>query len=169
MNPAAGSPFGTGSNFSFTPEYKRISAFHGDLLVQAPRRFLAHQRVKAGQVVRSFSASTFLKIDRQLTSLRKNSVSKRSKVEGMGAPHTSELSNLLGGKDLSDYLVRFVNTLDPNNYSNASAVNWPEYADCDAPEVLVLLDGDKPQEVRKDTFQKEATDFMTELTLTQPL
>ena len=39
-NPADGSPFDTGNNFSYTPQYKRISAVQGDLLFQAPRRLL---------------------------------------------------------------------------------------------------------------------------------
>ena len=37
---AAGSPFGTGSDYAFTPQYKRISALHGDWIFQVPRRLL---------------------------------------------------------------------------------------------------------------------------------
>ena len=53
-NPAAGSPFGTGDAFAFTPEYKRLAAFQGDFIFQATRRFLLDQRAGEGQPVRSF-------------------------------------------------------------------------------------------------------------------
>ena len=52
-DPAAGSPFGTGDQFALTPEFKRIAAFQGDLVFQAPRRFLLNLRA-GKQVVRSF-------------------------------------------------------------------------------------------------------------------
>lgn len=43
-DPAQGSPFGTGDNFTFTPEYKRIAAFTGDYFFQAPRRLFIQER-----------------------------------------------------------------------------------------------------------------------------
>ena len=55
-NPAAGSPFGTGDQFAFTPEFKRLSAFQGDFIFQATRRFLLGLRA-GKQVVRSFRES----------------------------------------------------------------------------------------------------------------
>ena len=39
-DPAAGSPFGTGDDNEFTPEYKRIAAMQGDWIFQVPRRQL---------------------------------------------------------------------------------------------------------------------------------
>ena len=52
-NPAVGSPFETGDQFAFTPEYKRLAAFQGDFIFHAPRRFLLD--LQAGkQTVRSF-------------------------------------------------------------------------------------------------------------------
>ncbi|OCH84264.1 hypothetical protein OBBRIDRAFT_711474, partial [Obba rivulosa] len=39
-----GSPFNTGVLNAVTPEYKRISALQGDLVFQAPRRFVLQQR-----------------------------------------------------------------------------------------------------------------------------
>ncbi len=56
-NPAAGSPFGTGDAFAFTPEFKRLAAFSGDFIFQATRRFLLDQRANK-QVARSFREST---------------------------------------------------------------------------------------------------------------
>ena len=37
-DPAAGSPFGTGDEYAYTPEYKRMAAFQGDLIEIGPRR-----------------------------------------------------------------------------------------------------------------------------------
>ena len=42
-DPAAGSPFGTGAEFAYTPQYKRMAAFEGDFLLQGPRRFIVQQ------------------------------------------------------------------------------------------------------------------------------
>ena len=42
-DPAAGSPFGTGDAFAYTPQYKRMSAFQGDFVLQAPRRLFVQQ------------------------------------------------------------------------------------------------------------------------------
>ena len=38
-DPTQGSPFDTGTNFSFPPQYKRLAATQGDLVFQAPRCF----------------------------------------------------------------------------------------------------------------------------------
>ncbi|KAF8261989.1 Alpha/Beta hydrolase protein, partial [Lactarius quietus] len=40
QDPTQGSPFGTGTQNVFTPEFKRIAAFLGDLVFQAPRRWI---------------------------------------------------------------------------------------------------------------------------------
>lgn len=53
-DPAAGSPFGTGDEFAYTPQYKRIAAFVGDFGFQAPRRFFV-QQLSGGQPVWSYS------------------------------------------------------------------------------------------------------------------
>ena len=38
-NVTLGSPYGTGTQNAFTPEFKRIASILGDLVFQAPRRF----------------------------------------------------------------------------------------------------------------------------------
>ena len=52
-NPAAGSPFGTGDNFSYSPQYKRMAALQGDVLFIAPRRLLT-QRQAGKQAVYAY-------------------------------------------------------------------------------------------------------------------
>ena len=56
-DPAAGSPFGTGDDNQFTPQFKRMAALQGDILFVAPRRLLTRTRARAGaagQAVYSF-------------------------------------------------------------------------------------------------------------------
>ncbi len=43
-DPAQGSPFGTGDEYQLTPFYKRMAAFQGDYVFQAPRRFFLDRR-----------------------------------------------------------------------------------------------------------------------------
>ncbi|TFK87018.1 carotenoid ester lipase precursor [Polyporus arcularius HHB13444] len=144
-NPAAGSPFGTGDAFAFTPEFKRLAAFSGDFIFQATRRFLLDQRANK-QVARSF-------------------LSERNKVTGLGATHTTELVNVFGGGDMTDFLVRFVNTLDPNG---GPQIHWPAYTP-QSPQLLAFVEGNTPLTVIPDTFREEAMTFVTKLSQEQPL
>ncbi|OJT15041.1 Lipase 1 [Trametes pubescens] len=144
-NPALGSPFDTGDAFAFSPQYKRLSAFHGDFLFQAARRLLLQQR-SGKQVMRSF-------------------LSERNQITGMGATHTTELANVFGGGDMTDFLVRFVHTLDPNG--GGQEVHWPAYT-AESPQLLLFANGKKPLEIIPDTFRKEANEFLIQLSLEQP-
>ncbi|EIW58851.1 carotenoid ester lipase precursor [Trametes versicolor FP-101664 SS1] len=143
-NPAFGAPFDTGDAFAFSPQYKRISAFQGDSRFGAPRRLLLQQR-SGKQVMRSF-------------------LSERNQITGMGATHTTELANVFGGGDMTDFLVRFVDTLDPNG---GEGVHWPAYT-AESPQLLVFANGKESLAVIPDTFRKEANEFLIQLGLEQP-
>ncbi|KAH9855289.1 carotenoid ester lipase precursor [Lenzites betulinus] len=143
-DPAAGSPFGTGDEFAFTPEYKRIAAITGDLIFGGTRRFLLRER-SGQQIARSYQ-------------------SQRSKIPGLGAAHSTELGNIFGPGDMTDYLVRFVNTLDPNG---GSEIEWPVYT-TESPQLLAFVDGDTPLKIIPDTFREEAIAFLTHLIFEQP-
>ena len=79
--------------------------------------------------------------------------------------HTTELPNVFGGGDMTDFLVRFVNTLDPNG---GPQIEWPAYTP-QSPQLLAFVEGETPLQVIPDTFRKEAMDFVTELSLAEPL
>ncbi|OJT08565.1 Lipase 1 [Trametes pubescens] len=143
-NPVLGSPFGTEDAFAFSPQYKRISAFQGDVRFHAPRRLLLQQR-SGKQVMRSF-------------------LSERNQITGMGATHTTELANVFGGGDMTDFLVRFVHTLDPNG---GQEPHWPAYT-AESPQLLLFANGQKSLEIIPDTFRKEANEFLIQLSLEQP-
>jgi hypothetical protein len=46
----AGSPFNTSILNAITPQYKRIAAFQGDAVFQAPRRFFVQQRAASQSI-----------------------------------------------------------------------------------------------------------------------
>ena len=67
---------------------------------------------------------------------------------------------------MTDFLVRFVNTLDPNG---GGAPEWPRYTP-DAPLLLTVNDGVPEMTVNltRDDFREEAMAYLTELTLAEP-
>ncbi|KAL7280942.1 hypothetical protein ACG7TL_005891 [Trametes sanguinea] len=144
-DPAAGSPFETGDAYAFTPEYKRIAAFQGDFVFESARRFFLHH-LSARQKAWSF-------------------MSKRSQVKGLGATHSTDLQDVFGGGDMADFLIRFVNTLDPNG---GPEINWPVYSP-EAPQLLAFVDGEQPLEIISDTFRKEAMEYLMFLGLVYPV
>ena len=66
---------------------------------------------------------------------------------------------------MTDFLVRFVNTLDPNG---GPEIHWPEYSP-EAPQLLGFVEGTPNLTIIADTFRKEAMDFVTQLSLAEPL
>ncbi|KAH7928750.1 alpha/beta-hydrolase [Leucogyrophana mollusca] len=141
-----GSPFDTGILNALTPQFKRIAAFQGDAVFQAPRRFFLQQR-SGKQNLWSF-------------------LSKRLKaVPVLGSFHGSDILNVYGPGDMTDYLVRFVSNLEPNG---DTGISWPQYT-TEAPNMLTFLDGLIPLEVGQDTYRAEAMAYITNVTLTYPV
>ena len=73
--------------------------------------------------------------------------------------------NIYGGGDLSDYLINFVNNLDPNG---KTVTSWPKYTTAN-PQMLTLLDGLIPRTLSQDTFRKDGIALLTQLSLTHPI
>ncbi|KAI0075535.1 alpha/beta-hydrolase [Panus rudis PR-1116 ss-1] len=144
-----GSPFDTGNANAISPQFKRISAFLGDLTFQAPRRL-------------------FL----QYTASKQNSwvfLSKRLKtLPVLGSTHASDIQNIFGGGDLTDFLVNFVNHLDPNGNGATKYLSWPKF-DTNSLNLMTLLDGSVPQKITKDTYRKDGMDLLMKVTLEHPL
>jgi len=158
-DPAAGSPFDTGSANAFTPQFKRLSAFQGDLIFLGPRRLLVSQRASK-QPVWSF-------------------LNKRLKdIQYLGTFHgTDLLQTIFAHAELQDYLINFINNLDPNkgyqgsnstDGSSEKLVSWPKYSTTKQ-ELLTILDGDVPLDITKDNFREEAIGFLVNFTLENPL
>ncbi|KAF8836216.1 alpha/beta-hydrolase [Paxillus ammoniavirescens] len=145
-NISEGSPFDTGALNAITPQFKRIAAFQGDVIFQAPRRLLLQHR-SGKQPLWTY-------------------VSKRLKtLPVLGSFHGSDILNVFGGEDMTSYLVRFASTLDPNGGTD---LYWPQYTTAE-PNMLEFLDGLIPQALTEDTYRVEAMAFLTNVTLAYPL
>ncbi|KAI0763529.1 carotenoid ester lipase precursor [Trametes elegans] len=141
-----GSPFNTGILNALTPQFKRLAAMQGDLVFQAPRRFLLQHR--SGQ------QDTWSFLNKRLKGL-----------PALGAAHATDILNVYGGGELADYLINFVNHLDPNGKTVAS---WPKYTTA-SPQQLTFLDGFVPTSITKDDYRVDAMNLMTKLSLSFPL
>jgi acetylcholinesterase len=91
-------------------------------------------------------------------------VYKRSKdIPTIGSFHGAD--NIYGGGDITDYLVNFVNNLNPNNETN---IDWPPYM-LEDPNLLTFLDGDTPFIITKDDFRVQEMEKLTDVLLEYPL
>ncbi|KIJ21000.1 hypothetical protein PAXINDRAFT_66810 [Paxillus involutus ATCC 200175] len=140
-----GSPFDTGELNALTPQFKRMAAFLGDAMFQAPRRFFLQNRW-GKQALWTY-------------------VSKRQKtLPFLGSYHASDLSNVYEGQDMTSYLVRFVSNLDPNG---GTELYWPQYT-ISNPRMLEFLDGSTRQGITQDLHRVEAMAFLSYAMLVYP-
>lgn len=72
---------------------------------------------------------------------------------------------VLEGDDLADYLINFVNHLDPNGPTQLA---WPKY-DLGSRQLMTLLDGSVLKVISKDTYRTEPMDYAVKLQLKYPL
>ncbi|TFK32449.1 sterol esterase [Crucibulum laeve] len=153
-----GSPFDTGTANALTPEFKRIAAFQGDWIFQAPRRFFLQ--------VASKTQPAFAYLF------------KRGKATPfLGSSHGSDLTEFYGSGDLPDFigtdaLVNFANTLNPTTPSNSasllsmSGLEWKEWSSsARAPPMLTFLDPSPLLAITADTFRAEAMDLLISISL----
>ncbi|KAJ7268042.1 carotenoid ester lipase precursor [Mycena rebaudengoi] len=142
----AGSPFDTGILDAATSQFKRLAAFQGDAVFQAPRRFF-QQSLSGKQNQWAF-------------------LSKRLKFTPfLGSLHVSDILNIYFDGELTDYLINFATTLDPNGRTVPS---WPKYTTAN-PNMMTFLDGLFPTTITQDTFRAAAIKFLTTLTLEFPI
>ncbi|OBZ71164.1 Lipase 4 [Grifola frondosa] len=141
-----GSPFNTGILNAITPQFKRIAAIQGDLVFQAPRRFFLQNR--AGQ------QSTWSFLSKRLKAL-----------PVLGSAHATDILNVYGPSDMTDYLINFVNNLDPNG---KTGISWPQY-NVASPQLLTFLDGITPLTITSDTYRTDGMNVLTNLSLQFPL
>ncbi|OJA18272.1 hypothetical protein AZE42_04996 [Rhizopogon vesiculosus] len=142
QDPTQGSPYNTGILNQLSPQFKRIASIQGDAAFQAPRRFFLQQR--------SGLQNTWAFLSQRLKS-----------VPVLGSFHTSDLLNVYGGNDMTEYLVQFVTNLDPNGAGN---LEWPQWT-TSAPNLLTFLDGLIPQQLTQDTYRADAIAYMIDVNL----
>ncbi|KAJ6455466.1 carotenoid ester lipase precursor [Mycena sanguinolenta] len=141
-----GSPYDTSILNAVTPQFKRLAAFQGDAVFQAPRRFF--QQSRSGKQ----NQWAFL--------------SKRLKdVPFLGSFHFTDILNIYFDGELTDYLINFATNLNPNG---KTVPNWPAYT-TQAPNMMTFLDGLFPTTITQDTYRAEAMAFLTNVTLQFPI
>jgi len=70
---------------------------------------------------------------------------------------------------MTDYLVRFATTLDPNDGNkNATEIEWPRYT-LETRKMLTFLDGTPSLTITEDTYREKAMEVMTDIFLVNPL
>lgn len=68
--------------------------------------------------------------------------------------------------DMSDYLVNFVNNLDPNG---ETGIPWPMYTAA-SPQMMTFRDDIfRPVAMSLDTYREKAMGFITNLSLANPI
>lgn len=83
--------------------------------------------------------------------------------------HGSDMANVFGGGELTDYLINFVNTLDPNGLASSNAnVTWPKYS-TKSPQLITFLDGDTPVEITQDDYRKDAIKYVGQVMMNNPV
>lgn len=154
-DPAAGSPFRTGTANQVYPQYKRLAAILGDFTFTLTRRYFirdaiaAHPNVSIWSYLASYNYGTPI----------------------LGTTHGSDLTPNFGmqsdaqtkaiEKELHGYWIPFINDLDPNvNGSGA----WPKWTDGDVPMLAWFLVNDTAA-LLPDTFRDEAAVFLGDATL----
>ncbi|GJE92626.1 carotenoid ester lipase precursor [Phanerochaete sordida] len=146
QDPAQGSPFGTGDANAISPQFKRLAAIQGDLVFQGPRRFLLNSR--------SSKQATFSYLNKRLKA-----------TPGLGSAHGTDLLNMYGPGDMTEYLINFASTLNPNG---PGLLNWPAYT-ISGKQLLTFLDGAVPLAITQDNFRTNGTDLLTQLLQANPL
>ncbi|TFK82847.1 alpha/beta-hydrolase [Polyporus arcularius HHB13444] len=145
-DPAQGSPFGTGDDNQLAPMYKRMAAFQGDMIFQAPRRFILDHR--------SSQQDTWTFIN------------ERGRSGGLGVAHGSDFGAALSGADdLADYIIQFTATRDPNGASNRT-IPWPKYDTVNRQALHVVEEG---LNIGNDTLRLAAMGGLTALSIAFPL
>lgn len=79
--------------------------------------------------------------------------------------HGTDILNVFGGGDMTNYLIHFVNHLDPNGLPG---IPWPKYT-TSAPKLLTFLDGLIPLAITDDDYRVDAMNFLKKLSLEFPI
>ena len=78
--------------------------------------------------------------------------------------HASDIAIIYGPSDMTDYLINFVNDLDPNG---AGLLHWPQYS-TSSPQLLTFQDGSTPLTITENTFRAGGINLLSQLSLAHP-
>lgn len=96
-------------------------------------------------------------------------MSKRFKLlPVLGSLHASDILNSYGQMELTDYLIRFATTLDPN-VGEGRGIDWPKY-DTATRQLVTFQDSIiVPSKLTVDDYRKDAIQLLVNLGLKYPL
>ncbi|PPR05616.1 hypothetical protein CVT26_009137 [Gymnopilus dilepis] len=146
-DPSQGSPFNTSIFWNIYGQFKRMAAFQGDAVFQAPRRYFVQNL--------SEKVKTWFYL------------SKRAKNDFpffTGSFHGSDLTS--AENFLDDHIINFAVTHDPNT---GNGVNWPEYT-VQSPQAYTFppTAGSLPI-VTQDDYRKDPMEYLTNISLEYPI
>ncbi|CCL98520.1 uncharacterized protein FIBRA_00519 [Fibroporia radiculosa] len=159
-DPSDGSPFDTGDLNDLTPQFKRIAAFQGDWMFQAPRRYMLETLSKTqdtwGYLYKRGKATPIL-----------------------GTFHASDLVEYFTSVDYIgvDAIINFANTLNPNTppglpgaiLSLLSLYTWDQWgSNPSSPPLLTFVDPAPLITTTADTYRADAMQLLTNLSLQIP-
>ncbi|KAH9926258.1 alpha/beta-hydrolase [Epithele typhae] len=143
-DPALGAPYRTGDQNVLTPMYKRLASLAGDVGVDAVRKVFARSFAAQGENVWAYRYAR-----------------NRDVIPAFGTTHGSEIPNMYGGGDMTDLLINFVNTLNPN--IPTSKLPWPRYS-LSNPTLLEFI-GNSSLRLIPDTYREEQIEYLMQLNL----
>ena len=98
--------------------------------------------------------------------MQKKTVFKRYKdLGGLGSFHGTDVIDIYDQKDLTDYLINFVNHLDPNG---ARVSEWPQFS-LDSKKLLTLLDGNTSSVIGADDYRVQGMELLNKVLLETPI
>lgn len=149
-DPAAGSPFGTGSDYQLYPQYKQLAAAVGDIGQQFGRR--AYNNLMAARLPAIYAYHA--------TYNRGTSALGTYHGSDVGVLFNFRNSTALPSQSGQVYYISFVNNLDPNVIRNPrSNVTWPKFTEDNK---VILNFGATANVVEPDTYRQEAFEYWNE-------
>ncbi|ODQ81368.1 hypothetical protein BABINDRAFT_12593 [Babjeviella inositovora NRRL Y-12698] len=142
-----GSPFNTGLLNALTPENKRIAAFLGDVVFQAPRRFFLNNMP---DVTRYTFDSQQLEGTPIAGTFHANDIIWQYYVTGSGS------------LVYRNAFIAFANTLNPNSGGIYTLTNWPQYQNTNALANNMLYINAVGLTTGKDNYRQAAISFLNE-------
>ncbi|KAH8813521.1 carotenoid ester lipase precursor [Flagelloscypha sp. PMI_526] len=147
-NAIEGSPYGTLLLNQLSSRNKQIASLIGDAVFQGPRRYFLEQRV-GKQPIWTYNNK------------------KNKLLPFLGAAHATDILDIYGESDLTEYFIQFCVSLDPNT-GKAGLRNWPQY-DLTNRKMLEINDWPLGLTMGADTYRKEPLKYLTGLLLANPI
>ncbi|ODQ82039.1 hypothetical protein BABINDRAFT_114641 [Babjeviella inositovora NRRL Y-12698] len=140
-----GSPFNTGLLNALTPENKRLASFLGDIVFQAPRRFLLNHTP---------DVTRYTFVSQQLAG-----------IPILGTFHANDLiwQYFVTGSGSLVYrnaFISFANNLNPNGGGIYTLTNWPQYQNTNALANNMMYINAVGLSTGKDNYRQAAISFL---------